>query len=566
MSINGDDIFDMTLPIEDRLNVFKQLSFENAYETLGILIRMYHFSGSILTEQFLSCVCNNYDIHPTIRLQASEAILEYTYICKESNMLSERNIVREELAYETLGNTCKNMDSLEIPVRIKCILSLVKHSKYYDDALSYYKRIIDDCLCEETIYGYIISIAEYGTQYIKDILSKKFKTDKSFRDKYSNMYIDIINKNFRDIQVFTPQTTRCILNNLTFIQLLDLYNQTDKSYYPYHNMTKDLLYYFIGSDKCNSYYRILSLQYLLTQYTLPDNENDNILEKLSLIALNENIEYNRRADAADILMQLGDEYYKSIGSDVIKLLGGNHNNIYENRQNAHSKSVENYVEEVLEFLSDIQCDISYEVILNDISVMSEYNKDIQSSLNRISNDNMLYSKYSTNLKHILTKLYNYICSHQYKDEMIKRLLEELVEMNDTCSTGFVSRLVNVISGFGDYNIKISWEEQITTSLINKLNIEAGKITENIMFIDDVKIKNMYPDNPDDFIEVFISDVLYEMTLPTSKHSERMHFSYFFVKCISKVRDEIYNDFKDYIDDVSFDLYFRKALMTYDGEK
>ena len=50
--------------------------------------------------------------------------------------------------------------------------------------------------------------------------------------------------------------------------------------------------------------------------------------------------------------------------------------------------------------------------------------------------------------------------HENEEEMRKRMLEELEEMSATCSTGFASRLINVISGFGEFNIRISWEDQI----------------------------------------------------------------------------------------------------------
>jgi hypothetical protein len=59
--------------------------------------------------------------------------------------------------------------------------------------------------------------------------------------------------------------------------------------------------------------------------------------------------------------------------------------------------------------------------------------------------------------------------------MKNRLLEELIEMSGTCSSGFASRLVNVISGFGDFNITISWKDQIIANFSGRLNARINNI-------------------------------------------------------------------------------------------
>ena len=59
-------------------------------------------------------------------------------------------------------------------------------------------------------------------------------------------------------------------------------------------------------------------------------------------------------------------------------------------------------------------------------------------------------------------------------------------------------------------------------------------------------------------------VLEELTVNTSRFSDRQNFSLFFRTVIPKIREDMYSEFKEHLDDTSFDLYMRKALMKYEG--
>jgi hypothetical protein len=125
--------------------------------------------------------------------------------------------------------------------------------------------------------------------------------------------------------------------------------------------------------------------------------------------------------------------------------------------------------------------------------------------------------------------------------MKKRLLEELVEMAGTCSTGFATRLINSISGFGEFTIKISWREQIIGNFTGRLN---------------AKIRNM-----DDLI--LQEKVLEEMMLETTNYSGRKRFLKFLRNNLLEIREELYDEFKTHISDTDFDLYFRTAVSMYE---
>ena len=59
-------------------------------------------------------------------------------------------------------------------------------------------------------------------------------------------------------------------------------------------------------------------------------------------------------------------------------------------------------------------------------------------------------------------------------------------------------------------------------------------------------------------------ILDEMTLPVRFYDKRGTFLHFFRTNISKIREEMYDEFKEYISSEDYDLYFRKAIMHYEG--
>ena len=59
-------------------------------------------------------------------------------------------------------------------------------------------------------------------------------------------------------------------------------------------------------------------------------------------------------------------------------------------------------------------------------------------------------------------------------------------------------------------------------------------------------------------------ILEEMTLPIRFFDKRGNFLKFFRTHISKIREDMYLEFKDYITDQDYDLFFRKAIMHYEG--
>lgn len=588
-----DYILDLSLDQETRLEAFEKFYQKNGEDSIEILSRlsgMYQFSGTKILQNFLYSICMHSIVSSFLKLESAKSLLsfeeatekiypkddkELSNIKTESNeKIIQRNNERKILAYIALNFVCSNLYNLSTPCKIEAVCILMQNTEYKEQSNLYFKNIILDqsISCD---YRY------------KSILSLERK--------------NIIDKDY-------------FITNACLQFLEDIQNMT--------------------------MYRILSGQYLLQKCSLSETTK-NMIEKI-LLAFAEDtaLDYNLRADAADTLLSLASDQTKIKAREIIYLLGrseGDVKTIFDNAQNVHTTEVENSVLEILEFFSTITLleidkqEITFTYVSDKIekimkdrecktcntkkednycsekcSIIFKKHQNISVSLNRIYMDRVLYSKYNNTLSNILLKVWTFLTGHEHEQEMKERLLEELDEMSGLCSTGFVSRLVNVISGFGKFNIRISWEDQIVANFTGRLNALARKITnkDSLYYstklddvielylnynseikndiIESITLSNKLTDKPNmkeiihkylqddrdnkiqNSVENFSENVINEMTISSSSFKDRQSFLLFFRTSMLPIREEMYNEFKDYISDTDFDLFFRKAIYTYEG--
>ena len=102
-------------------------------------------------------------------------------------------------------------------------------------------------------------------------------------------------------------------------------------------------------------------------------------------------------------------------------------------------------------------------------------------------------------------------------------------------------------------------KKIKESLVDELTPEPSRSQIRAKYLESVK---PIPALLDDFSD----KVLEEMTTVSSSFECRSQFGLFFRSHIAQIREEMYQEFKQHLDDTDFDLYLRKALMIYDGLK
>jgi len=576
------------------LEMYYQSNKEDTIEIISRLTGMYQFSGVKNIQTFLVVICTeNINIDAFLKLECSKSLLSFSEyeedidkdddeelvnIKNESNdQIKERNKLRLEVGYNSLNNICyiiTNIKDFPTPCKIDSIFLLMECDTYKEESDSYFRKITNDLNLEcDYRYKVILSLEK------KDI--------------------------------------------------------NDKDYF-----IRNACFDFVKNIENKLMYRILSAQYLLQNYKDQIDEA-NIFDILYSISLNKDNEYNLRADAADTLLRFGNDDFKSKAEDVILLLGridGDVKTLFDNAQNVHCKEIEKSVLEVLEkllsvhtiIIDDKMIEFQYvKTQIKDLLILEIPNVDeevltqdkclncqvqcqdkfcselcdamylkhtkIYASLNRIEIDRTLYSKYNSNLANVVVKLWSYIQKHEYKDEMINRFLEELEDMSGTCSSGFISRLVNSLSGFGEMSLKISFTDQIISNFVGRLNKYARTLTDENspfrkeklydvieLYLYTTKLINKFPnivsmkkmineylkENRDEKIEEIVEDfsekVLCEMTLDPIKFNDRRHFLLFFREYMLRIREELYEEFKDYVSDTEFDLCIRKAITVYEG--
>jgi len=170
--------------------------------------------------------------------------------------------------------------------------------------------------------------------------------------------------------------------------------------------------------------------------------------------------------------------------------------IYNDSQNVHTHEINNSVLNSLNSPS-LQSSSNSIIIIEDELKQHylDYDKhklQIETTLNKINTDQTTF-KNNMKLSSIFNKIVNFISNSKYKPDMIKRLGEELVEMHGLCTTGHMTRLLNVIQGYpdvpDDLKIKINPKDEIYATINTYLSSEIQKSDNYEQLLDDMIIMN-----------------------------------------------------------------------------
>jgi len=597
-------IFDMDENIDKRISALDAHYTENGENTIEIINKlciMYNLSGTRLLENFLQTICDTSRVSVLLKLITAKSLISFKQKHSETSddedqsekttHIDAGNERRRLNGFRVLNDITMKMDGISTPQQLDAIFTLMEAPEYKNESLERFRTFLGNHAvpCDY----------RYRTILVLELDGKGGEWERKIPD-----------------QEF---------------------------------FLRESLFFFIHDGKNMTTYKILAGQYMLQNLRkmIDDEERRDIQNILLSVAQDDELDFNIRADAADTLLNVGDEECVTRAREIITLLSfamGQRRTLFDNTQNVHVTEIE---ESVMEILSSIMVNthmlkmesgenVTFEFVRNKIEEMLVITKGkkcispckhtkcemcdncvirensvccdddcdknlsrktkIIVSLNRIAMDRILYSKYSVTLSGILLRVWSYICKHKSCDEMRKRLLEELYDMSGTCSSGFASRLINVLSGFGDFSIRISWCDQIIANFTGRLNALARKIdhSDSVYLTD----KSHHSDlvmlylsaNPDVqkilkdetkedvvkkylktnrkkkinlIVEEFKANVLVEMAINTENTSSRANFLKFFRDNMLKIREEMYMEFREHMTDVDFDLWFRAAIMSYE---
>jgi len=260
------------------------------------------------------------------------------------------------------------------------------------------------------------------------------------------------------------------------------------------------------------------------------NDNENKENNNSKSLKNSTTE-NIRADAADVIYRLGTPADKIKARELIINLGLSSDGrrktiipktIYENSQNVHDETIDYHTQTFIEKMVNLSMEnenlskliSSYTlekanneistfmrnnyVISNDDEIKIEDEKIIEKdenitknenvieidkmnmfqrnavygSLHRINIDTATFTKHKVTTAEVLIHIWARIHSGEFENNIVKmlekRTIEELDDTDDSCSSGYVTRLVNILSPVDD-TIRISWETQIIANVSGRMN-------------------------------------------------------------------------------------------------
>lgn len=311
-------------------------------------------------------------------------------------------------------------------------------------------------------------------------------------------------------------------------------------------------------------YKIMLVHYLLKRDLVNPFEDDfmeECLNELYFILKNRTTTtFEIQADIADFFLnteykRISSMYREEAQRVMIELFQENMTSqlsLFSNRQNVHSESIESSSQDILEQLharyGHVQHDLYHvqywRTEIEEWRVFKDMDQTEQDkiivAMNRICFDKRIYGKTGDTLAGILALVWRHIHQSDHKDELKKRLLEELIEASGQCSTGFAVRILNTLSGFDDFMLKISYREAILSKVIHHLN-------SIIMRMEDPDLQAI---------------LLEEMT--NTSYGERKHFLDLFRREVPSLKESLYSEFKEHISDTDFDLYLRTALLHYEN--
>lgn len=309
-------------------------------------------------------------------------------------------------------------------------------------------------------------------------------------------------------------------------------------------------------NKKNGRERILSGQHMLSmsEKNVSDKEKRKIIEELFDIAENGidgNMDENIRADAVDVIVRLGNARELIMAQQMLGQLGERgKKTMYHDKQNIHDSSINKSVNEYIEQLGNTTEDVeNFQNVHTEISKII-YSSEFKSadrikafkSLNRISIDTATFTKKNLTTAEVCAHIWRLINKHKPEEieQLKKRLVEEMIDMADTCSTGHVGRLVNVLSGY-DFALKISWEEQVNSNISARL---------------ETRIKNIKDEELQEKIVVGMSE--------NCEDEDRDAYIKFIEENAKSLKEELYKEFVEegYINSKQFEKYFESGIKNF----
>lgn len=180
--------------------------------------------------------------------------------------------------------------------------------------------------------------------------------------------------------------------------------------------------------------------------------------------------------------------------------------VYQDGQNVHNSEIntttlDTAVELVTKYVTNkTNLSFDYSLIKN---LSEDKKKKIETSLHRILTDPSTFNR-NISLYQVFQGLLNFISNHPQKDELNKRLTEELLEMSGLCATGHMTRMINVMQGF-ETGLKAKTTMKIDDEVYAKIKHIIEKNMQESEESDDI-LEDMLSDTKKKYLE-FVNNLM-----------------------------------------------------------
>ena len=465
-SDSEDDDF-LAASVDDQVDFMREYLTDfpgEARDLFSNFDNKYRCSGVSTLARVLERVCLSEGFTGDIKLISAQALLSFTEELEEENDLepNNRGVIERNKKRITRGVFCL-------------------------------QHIIDELIQDLGRNENIASIVVFDAISLLLKLADDEKTREALRDKCESFMKKLISNKYLDPQYRLKLSTRI----------------TDPA------LLNECVLFFLGDPGNPTSMRILAAQKLLDNQD-DDQSKDVILAQIEIFARDEELDMYIRADAADTMLGYGSEEVQIEAREIIRSLGTRQGfGIYNNAQNVHADAVEESVRGSLNTLkrwsiSNPDKVKSFESTLDDFTARRtssprtvEEIRDAETAILRIELGNRKYVGFTS--KSLFCAICAWIAgrSEEERAALWCRFDQELEDMVNTCSTGVISRLVNVLSGWDGFQIQISFKDQIKSNFTGRLNAVARSLVNASVSGE----HPFYVERKNDLANIYISDVI-----------------------------------------------------------
>lgn len=259
-----------------------------------------------------------------------------------------------------------------------------------------------------------------------------------------------------------------------------------------------------------------SLEYLSVRSNNIDEIGDDLINCRNLRDLK--YEGNPNIHLSERLLEHIDNHFALLRGEQVDIDARNNyqlpekRTIYNDGQNVHNSTITKQVSDMIDHMKKTP-----QQIKGDGEIIGEMKTKLKNYniLEYCCNTSSIHSILKLTFQELFFIYCNHIWDKEYKDEALKILDEELMEMRYICFTGRVSRLVNTLSGLDDnINIGISETEQIQAKfqIVKKLlePLKSQSPLYQLAFVVKFKEYMREIEISDDIIDLWLEPLIEEL--------------------------------------------------------